>query len=144
MFIRSGCRATRPLLWDFAQQTLPEGALERVEAHLRRCERCREEAADYRRMLRCVTALRAEAAPCPAGGWTALHKRLSAESPRRRLPAARFAAAGAGLACCAALALAWWWNGQGRAGATIARDAGRAPAPQSSAGRLRSLRCSPC
>ncbi len=77
----------------------PELVEQLVDAHLRRCGRCRTEAQAHRRLLAELAALRDELVPVPAG---AVEQVLAAVSARSWFRGWRAAAALGGLAAATA------------------------------------------
>lgn len=91
---RRGCRSVTPHLWGFVANTLPEGDLERIEAHLRQCETCRQEAAQYREALAALNVYRQQSVPMARSGWESLRARIVAEEAQT-VPVKPFAFPGA-------------------------------------------------
>src|SRR5437660_1624213 len=91
MFARRQCRATARMLWDYAARTLGEPDIQRVEGHLRVCEACRTEAAEYARAFCLTTSVRSDDPPASQRGWRELRAVLEGE--RRPAPAAAIAVA---------------------------------------------------
>lgn len=78
---RSGCGATRRVLWEFVAERLAEGPMEAVERHLAGCAGCRREAEATRAAHALLTAS-ADCAPEPPTGWSALRARIEVEAER--------------------------------------------------------------
>lgn len=84
---KAGCRPVRRLLWEYAEERLPEDAMERVERHLNSCASCRREIEGMRQAQKLLVAFRAQDPPPPRTGWATLRDRLTAEAGAS-LPAA--------------------------------------------------------
>lgn len=75
---RAGCRSVRRELWDYAEERLAEGPMERVEQHLERCTACRQEVETLRQAQRLLATCR-ESTPPSRANWADLRSRLAAE-----------------------------------------------------------------
>lgn len=103
MLFKNDCRAIAPLLWDYAGRQLGESDIERIEVHLERCDRCRQEVESCLAAISVVDSVRASEPPDSNTTWSALRfaiesDQTAANRPARRSLVPAFALAGAAAA----------------------------------------------
>lgn len=76
MQTRIECAVVSKQLWNYAAGKLPEAEMERVEAHLRACARCRQQALEYKEVVPLALSFRAEPIPASEATWQALRSRI--------------------------------------------------------------------
>src|SRR5690349_12262333 len=124
MFGNRACREVESLLWSYAARRVSEEDIERVEAHLKTCAQCREQAEGYRQTLGALTAYRGESVPLSQTNWQDLQARLAPERPapagfRWGIPTLAWGGIGAAVAAGALLFVLSMHNDRAQPGITF-------------------------